>query len=290
MSYEIAIINPRKRKSRKTASKTQLAARRKFIARFARSRKARRKARKAKSHNSGVSVMTKRRKRRSSARNAKGHFVKRRRKSRVAKAVVKRRRRRAGKRSPAMGYTIGPRRIRRRKLNPRGRRRRHNPRFLPSFSGVMDQLMNASLGAAGGLGLNLALSYIPLPDALKTGWPRHGVRVVGALALGMLAKHFLGSKGNAVAAGALTIAVYDIGKQVINGVSPEIGARLGEFEDVSLSGDDFDYIDPATPIEGMGSFLTGPDANGSVDEQPMGNYLQGNLDGNLDGRYEDLMV
>lgn len=234
--------------------------------------------------------MAKRKRR--AARNAKGHFVKRRRKARAAKASAPRRRRRraAGKRHPATGYTVGSRRIRRRKLNPRAsRRRRHrNPRFLPSMSGIMDQLMNAGLGAAGGLGLNLALSYIPLPDALKTGWPRHGVRVVGALALGMLAKRFLGSKGNAVAAGALTIAVYDIGKQVINGVSPEIGARLGEYEDVSLSGD-FDYIDPATPIEGMGSYL-GADAGGQVDDRAMGSYLGGDLDGNLDGRYEELMV
>lgn len=234
------------------------------------------------------------RKRRAGKRNAKGHFVKRsaKRRTKAARRIT-RRRRSGGKRHAASGYTVGTKRIRRRKLNPRGaRRRRHrNPRFLPSFSGVRDQLMNAGLGAAGGLGLNLALSYIPLPDVLKTGWARHGVRLVGALGLGALAKRFLGSKGNAVAAGALTIVVYDIGKQVISSVSPEISARLGEYEDVTLSGDELDYIDPASPIDGMGSFLTGPTADdGSTDENGMGSFLQGDLDGNLDGRYEDIMV
>lgn len=236
--------------------------------------------------------MAKRRKRRAGKRNAKGHFVKKSHKVRARR--VKRRRGSSGKRHAAAGYTVGTKRIRRRKLNPRvRRRRRHNPRGmfgLPSFSGIMDQVMNAGLGAAGGLGLNLALSYIPLPDALKTGWARHGVRLVGALGLGALARRFLGAKGNAVAAGALTIVVYDIAKQVIGGVSPEIAARLGEYEDVSLSGDDIDYIDPANPIDGMGAFLQGPADDGATDENGMGEFIQGDLDGNLDGRYEDIMV
>lgn len=295
MSYEIAIINPRKRKSRKRASKAQISARRRFVAKFAKGRKSR-KVRKVHKSTSGVSIMAKRRRRKSKgARNAKGHFVKKTHKARAKR--VRRRRSSGGARRAAVGYTVGSRRIRRRKLNPRMiRRRKHrNPRGLfglPSMGSITGQLMNAGLGAAGGLGLNLALSYIPLPESLKTGWPRHGVRLVGAFGLGMLAKRFLGAKGQAVATGALTVVMYDILKQVIGGVSPEIGTRLGEFEDVSLGSDDIDFIDPASPLDGnldgTGAYLNGPgsDDSGTADDMGTGAYLQGDLD----GQYEEIMV
>lgn len=283
MSYELAIINPRGKRRRKKASAAQLAARRKFVAKYG---KKRRKRKAASSTKSGVATMAKRRKSRK-ARSAKGRFVKKHRRSRKSKAAAAPRRRRrrssAGKRHPAMGYTIGSRKIRRRKLNPRGRRRRYrrNPFGLPSFGGIMGQLTQAGYGAAGGIALNLALSYLPLPDVLKTGWARHATRVAGALGLGMVAKKFLGAKGNAVAAGAMTIVVYDVLKQLLGQFAPEIGGRLGEFEDVSLSGDDF--YSPASYVSG---YLDGDGSPGDGDvdgtggqQEYMGAYMEGDLDG-----------
>lgn len=234
--------------------------------------------------------MAKRRRRKSTVRSKKGRFVKRARKVRAKR--VSRRRRSAGKRTPATGYTIGTKRIRRRKLNPRVRRRRRsNPRLfgLPSMGGIIGQLTNAGLAATGALGFNLAFSYIPVPESLKGGWLGRGVKLAGAIGFGMLAKRFLGAKGNVIAQGALIGQMIDIGRVVISGVSPDIGARLGEFEDVSL-GDDIDYIDPASPING---YLSGPANDGSTDENGMGQYLNGDLDGmagDLDGRYEEIMV
>lgn len=211
--------------------------------------------------------MAKRKRRRSSARKSK--------------SVVRRRRRSSGKRHAATGYTVGSRPIRRRKLNPHRRRRyRRNPLGLPSLGGFTSQLMPAALGAAGGMALNIGLSFLPLPDTLKTGWARHGVRLAGAFGLGVLAKKFLGAKGNAVALGAMTIVLYDIGKQVLQTATPELGARLGEYEDVSLSGDldgDDGFYDPAPVIQdGAGAYLDGPD-DGDADE--VGAYMEGNLDG-----------
>lgn len=215
--------------------------------------------------------MAKRKRRRSSARKSKTH--------------VRRRRRSSGARHAATGYTIGSRPIRRRKLNPRGSRRRRyrrNPMGLPSLGGLTSQLVPAALGAAGGMALNIGLSFLPLPDSLKTGWARHGVRLAGAFGLGMIAKKFLGSKGNAVALGAMTIVLYDIGKQVLQTATPELGARLGEYEDVSLSGDldgDEGFYDPASVISedvGAGAYLNGPD-EGDADE--MGAFMEGDLDG-----------
>jgi hypothetical protein len=287
MSYEIALINPRAKSSRrKRASAKQLAARRRFVAKFAKGRKARKagKSRRVvksrKSPTSGVSVMAKRRRRRSSSRNAKGHFVKKSHKSRARRV---RRKSSGGARRPAQGYTVGTRKIRRRKLNPRVRRRRYrrNPLGLPSVGGMFGQLVPAAYGAGGALALNLGLSYLPLPDMLKTGMARHGVRLVGAFGLGWAARKFLGAKGNAVAAGALTVVMYDILKAVINGVSPEIGSRLGEFEDVSLDGDGDVFIDPASPIS---AYLEGPDS-GDADTD-MSAYLEGDMDGVLDGELD----
>lgn len=225
--------------------------------------------------------MAKRRKRRSSARSTKGRFTKK-------THTVRRRRRKSGARHAASGYTVGSRPIRRRKLNPRVRRRRYrrNPLGLPSLGGLTSQLMPAALGAGGAIALNVGLSFLPLPDSLKTGWTRHGVRLVGALGLGWLAKKFLGAKGGAVALGALTVVMYDIGKQVLQTATPELAARLGDFEDVTVS-DDSGFYDPASVISGTGAYLEGMrgvDSYGNADDlQGAGAYMEGELDGELDG-------
>jgi hypothetical protein len=287
MSYEIAIINPRRKsaKRRRKASAKQIAARRRFVAKFAKGRKARRsklgRRSKPRRIKSGVPAMAKRRRRRSAKRSTKGRFVK---KSKSATKRVRRRRRSGGARKTAVGYTVGSRRIRRRKLNPIGRRRRRYSRNPISARGIFGHLVPAAYGAAGAVALNLGLSYLPLPDSLKTGWARHGVRLAGAFAVGYAAKKFLGNKGQAVAAGALTVAMYDLFKEVINMAAPAIGTRLGEFEDVSLADDGF--IDPASPVRGLSAYLQGDmddQSDGSADgSEAMGAYLQGNLDGNLD--------
>lgn len=203
-------------------------------------------------------------------RNRKGQFVKggsrRRKHVRRAKARVVRSRRR---RHPAVGYVVGSKRIRRRKLNPRtyrSRRRRRfgNPRF--SVGGIINQLKPAAFGAAGGIALDVVLGYIPLPDMLKTGYPKHATRIVGALGVGWLAKKFLGSRGQAVAAGALTIAVYNLMKDVIVQFAPMVKG-LGDYEEVVIDNrsDQFGAYLPGTP---MGAYL--PD--GSV-APGMGAYL-----------------
>lgn len=222
--------------------------------------------------------MAKRRKRRSPARSAKGRFVKK--SHRKTKARHVRRRRRSGRPAgarPHMGYVVGSRKIRRLKLNPRRRRYRRNPFNVGGI--VSNQLIPALYGAGGAVALNLALSYLPLPDAVKTGWGRHGVRIVGALGIGWLAHRFVkGKTGDAVAAGALTVVMYDIVKAALAQFAPEIGSRLGEFEDVSLSGDG-EYYDPASYItdESVSGYLDGSPGDGEVDN--MGAYMEGDLDG-----------
>lgn len=213
-------------------------------------------------------------------RSASGRFMKKSHKSTARR--TRRRRSASGSRRRAIGYTVGSGKIRRRKLNPRVHRRRRarrNPIAGLSVNGILGQLVPAAYGAGGAIALNLGLSYLPLPDVLKTGWPRHLTRLAGAMVVGYAARRFLGERGKAVGFGALTVVVYDIVKGLLATAAPDLGARLGDFEDVTLADDGF--IDAASPVRGLSAYLQGSaDADG-VDG--MGAYLQGNLDGNLDG-------
>lgn len=207
-------------------------------------------------------------------RGKKGRFVKARRKARrKAKRVVvakRRRSRSSGAKRPAMGYVQGSKRIRRRKLNPRRRsyRRHHNPRF--SVGGIVNQLTPAAFGAAGGIALDVALGYVPLPDMLKTGYAKHATRIVGALGLGWVARKFMGRRGGEVAAGALTVAMYSLFKDVLVHFAPSVKG-LGDYEEFTIADTSMGaYMDPA---QKLGAYL--PD--GST-VPGMGAYLQGDMD------------
>lgn len=189
------------------------------------------------------------------------------------KTVAKRRRVSADKKRPAMGYMQGPKRIRRRKLNPRvsvrRRARRSNPRF--SMSGITGQLIPAVYGAGGALVLDVALGYLPLPAVLKTGYARHATRIVGALGIGWLAGKFLRGKAAAVGQGALTVAMYGLLKDVVvQFAPPAISSKLGEYEEITVQG----YMDPA---DTMGAYLSGQEGSGmeAVDLGGVGAYMQG---------------
>jgi hypothetical protein len=250
--YEIAIINPRRIK---------------------------RKARKSRlTKRTGAKVMAKKRKRvRKMSAKQKKYFGKRRGVARVS--APKRRRRTSAKRRPAVGYVSGSARIRRRKMNPRrrhvSRRRRSNPRF--SLGGITHQLLPAAYGAGGAIALDIALGYIPLPAMLATGYPKHAVRIVGALGIGWLAGKFLKGKAQAIGQGALTVAVYGLLKDVLVQFAPSVKG-LGDYEEILVDG----YMDPAARVgsfnEGVGAYLQGgfaAQAEDSLDVDGVGAYLQG---------------
>lgn len=231
MAYEIAIINPRSIKHRRKAGKK------------------------------GAKSVAKKR-RRMSAKQRK-YFGKRKSAAKVS-APRKRRRSAGGKRRPAVGYVVGSKRIRRRKLNPRrshSRRRRHsNPRF--SLGGITNQLVPAAYGAAGALALDVALGYIPLPAMLTTGYARHATRIVGALGIGFLASKFLRGRSQAIGQGALTVAVYGLLKDV---ATQTLGGKvkgLGDYEEITVDG----YMDPAPT---MGAYL----GNSTGAEDGVGAYM-----------------
>ena len=200
-------------------------------------------------------------------RRSRKHRAKRRHTVRATVRRVRRHRRRAGgKRTPHMGYTIGSRRIRRLKLNPRHRRRHRNP---ISVRGITGQITSAGMGALGGVALDVSLGYLTpmLPAALTTGYVKHATRIGAALGLGYLSKKFLGGKGDAVAKGALVVAMYGLLKDVIVQFAPSVPG-LGDYEEVTLD------------TSGMGAYITGPHNMGAYlpdgSHAPgMGAYLNG---------------
>lgn len=110
------------------------------------------------------------------------------------------------------------------------RHRRPNP--IGGF--VKDTLMPSVVGGAGALALDVAVGLLPLPPALKTGPMAPLVKAAGAVGIGMLAGQFLGRRtGEQVAAGALTVTVYNVARMMLvkasNGRIPGLSGYVDEY-------------------------------------------------------------
>jgi hypothetical protein len=99
--------------------------------------------------------------------------------------------------------------------------RSHNPgraltRFPGRMGGFMGELVPAGIGAAGGLGINILVGYLPLPVQLKTGFVRTLVVLGAVWAGGAVASMAFGRRvGNLVTAGGVTVTIYDLLKGLI---------------------------------------------------------------------------
>lgn len=132
---------------------------------------------------------------------------------------------------------------RKRHSNPRRRRRHRNPshrhhrarrRRNPSLRGVTGALMPTlkagAVGAAGAIGLDLlwgyGASYLPASIA---GSPiaQYGVKLLGALGVGILGGKVLRGRGRDLAVGATTVVLHDAFKAQLKASFPTL--QLGEY-------------------------------------------------------------
>jgi hypothetical protein len=155
------------------------------------------------------------------------------------------------------------------------RRRRRNP---IATTGIMAQVQNAAIGAAGAVVTDIAMAKLPMiPENMKTG--NVGALTKGAVAvgLGMLVSKVMKNRklGVQIAEGGLTVAMHTVAAGVVGDkLGIEMGApidsdesllaysslnaydSLGGIDDGSLLGagdaddifsdaDDFGYISPA---------------------------------------------
>lgn len=246
--------------------------------------------------------------RRRRARNAKGRFVKNSRKRRRSPVAAKRRRRRHNpiaavavnprrrrRRNPvaimnprrrrhaarhrAVGYTVGSRRIRRRKMNPR-----------LSFSprGIMNALIPAGMGAAGAVALDVAMNFVPLPAQFQTPLYKNIARIAGAFALGYVSSFVLGrEKAKQVTLGALTVASYNVVRDVVTTNFPQLGLHGAETYD--LSDLRMGYISPAARLSpGVGAYMR---SSMPTPAPGVGAYMRDSLDtvNSLNGTHNDGM-
>lgn len=92
-------------------------------------------------------------------------------------------------------------------------------------------LMPAAAGGAGALALDVLLGVLPLPAALKSGMMRPVVRIGGSLGLGALAGMLGGRKlGEQVAAGALTVVMYDTMRALMPRILPNVPLAANDLE------------------------------------------------------------
>lgn len=211
-------------------------------------------------------------------RNSKGRFVKRAANPRKRRRVRRARARAANPRRRRSRSVV--RVARRRKSNPRAhrrvRRRRSNPRFGISKNDIVGQLVPAAVGGAGAILNSVVLGYVApmlttVAPFLTTGYGLHALRIGSSVGLGLLGKKFGGKYGEQAGAGALTVAMYLLLRDLIVAFAPTL--PLGDYEEISIdsTADQLGaYMDPAA---NLGAYMSGrrlPDGS-----RGMGAYMSG---------------
>lgn len=192
---------------------------------------------------------------RARARGAAAPARKRRSTRRAAPAAAPARKRRVSRRRSG-GWRITPAKTASR-AGRQLRYRRPNPiNFLTTT------LMPSVVGGAGALALDVAIGALPLPPALKNGPMAPLVKVAGAVGLGMLASKMVNRRvGEQIAAGALTVQVYNfakamlikVGQGKIPGLSMYPDGYMGEY----VSGDEMPALGYTDSGMQVGEYVSG---------------------------------
>lgn len=141
-------------------------------------------------------------------------------------AAPRRAKRRSHRITSRAAATVAGRQLRYRRKNPIG--------FLS------ETLVPSAIGGAGALGLDVLFGVLPLPATLKASPFFPAVKVAGAIGLGMAAGMVVSKKtANQIAAGAITVTLYNFAKAALNKASGGKIPGLAEY----ISGDGIVYQD-----------------------------------------------
>lgn len=207
------------------------------------------------------------------------------RRKRRAKATSHRRRRRRShavtvhknpRRRRALGYVVGKRRIRRRRLNPS---------FRSVGSSVMPLLKDGFVGATGAIGLDFLWSYGKqyLPASIAgSAIAQYGVKLLGAIAVGIVGNKVLRGRGRALSVGAATVVLHDAMKAQIQASFPSV--QLGEYLTYAPAVGTMRRAGRvlSTGMNGMGEYLSGIPSR-EIDGNYSGDYTTDNMNGCADG-------
>lgn len=170
-----------------------------------------------------------------------------RRRRRSVSANPKRRTYRRVKRNPSYGMRRANARRYRARSNPRRSRRRARRNPALRATGVMNDFMQAAIGAAGAIGVNYIYDMLPLPMAMKTGYGGVLGKAGTAVVLGMVGRRFLGRAAGTMAQGALVVIAYDLIRSMLPPVAPPAVAGLGYASPAIQAG----YL----PQQGIGEYV-----------------------------------
>lgn len=93
-------------------------------------------------------------------------------------------------------------------------------------------IVPAGIGALGAMAVDLSWSYLPLPDALKTGPAVPLVRIGAALAVGAVVGMMAGKRyGAEAAAGGILVTLYDTAKNFMQPTVPATPASVSAYVD-----------------------------------------------------------
>lgn len=138
------------------------------------------------------------------------------------------------------------------------RRYRRNPSMRGGMQGFMKHtLMPSAMGAAGALGIDVILGFLPIPVQFKTGPMRALVKIAGAVGIGMVAQNFVKKEtANQFVAGAITVTLYDVFKGYLQTAMPTVA--LSEAEHIMQEYPSLGYANPALNVSGseqMGVYM-----------------------------------
>jgi hypothetical protein len=174
----------------------------------------------------------------------------------------KRRRSRRRRVAALSAAPVATRRSRRRRVSV-GRKRSRRRMGLGggggrafSVAGIMRDIVPAGIGAAGALGVDIAMGYIRpmLPAGFSGPMIDPLIKIGGAIGVGYVAGQVMGRRfGEQVTAGALTVAMYDIIKGFVRQAAPGLVSEyVGEYDD------QIGWISPAEQVgEYVGEYSNG---------------------------------
>lgn len=189
------------------------------------------------------------------------------------KTRVRRRKSRATRRRRRSRAVAAPRRRRNMSHRRVSRRRRSNPSMRGILGRIQPAVKAGLVGAAGGLGLSVALGYLSskLPAQLQSGYGNTAVRVLGAILVGVLGDKVLRGKGSALATGAMTVVAYTELQKLMAAQFPSV--PLGDYLSFApVVGYDYpqgtemgEYVDSGAGMgmyNGMGEYASESDDQG----------------------------
>jgi hypothetical protein len=143
-------------------------------------------------------------------------------------------------------------------------------------SQVVPVVKAGALGAVGALandalvGQALKLSF--LPDALRSGYGKHALKVGSAIVVGVAGNMVARGKGRDLAVGAATVAMHGLLKEVVSSNFPSVAAYLGDYDSGDYDGNVSGY-NPAQVVDqsNVGEYIPGvgeyiPGMVGGVDD------------------------